>query len=301
MNADDTLCGVCYESYDTNDEDRITRLLPCSHSACHSCLGKLVKFDRVLRVNYLVCPECRKKHNVGNGVRRFPENRYILNFMKREKQQKRFKLCEEHDRDISLYCASCKENICQICMLERHVKHPIQDLVQKQKEIVDTRIDKLVTEIENYVDRYLTQENYVCDKYVQDVNLLRRVQKKLNETFENLIEEILNQKTAFRAKIDKRVSEARSHLSRLGEIRNLTNLKTETEVEVLMNSVAKIEQEQSTATEVITYKYLDYNSDCLETCTDRMSNVRGELVEKDMFSCRCTEVNFQSEGMTKPL
>ena len=113
--ADDmTECPVCLKIYDES-EVRMPRLLPCSHTICHGCLGTVIKG------NSLVCTECKTKHQAAYGPKTFFQNRYILRLLKikkemddilKAKDQKpapvsnlpNFSECERHNRLLSLYC-----------------------------------------------------------------------------------------------------------------------------------------------------------------------------------------------------
>ena len=65
-------CCVCFETY-VWQGDRCPKLLPCSHTICLQCLGKLVVEEQVQ------CPECRECHQVpSQGTQAFPTNRYVL-------------------------------------------------------------------------------------------------------------------------------------------------------------------------------------------------------------------------------
>ena len=108
---DTTDCPICYEQFDA--EIYVPRLLPCSHSVCKRCITELLR-DK----DFLICPQCRKKHGAETGLHAFPENKYILKFVDfMEKslnvlQVKKFKICTEHSKDFSLYCIRCQKPIC---------------------------------------------------------------------------------------------------------------------------------------------------------------------------------------------
>ena len=80
-------CQICFETFKETGE-HIPRLLPCTHTLCETCIGHLVSD------NSLTCPECRVKHSATNGVKSFPQNKYILMNMKR----KSFKALETVDK-----------------------------------------------------------------------------------------------------------------------------------------------------------------------------------------------------------
>ena len=160
----------------------IPRLLPCSHSACHSCLEKLVRKNRVQKgstkywTRYLVCPECRKKHTVSAGIKAFPQNRYIINRLKPKVDpgRRRFKECKNHKRDISLHCQNCASDIYQICMLTEHQTHAVVDLIEREKGRLDARIDKVQSDIRLSVTSYEGSKKEVDKKITENIASLRK-------------------------------------------------------------------------------------------------------------------------------
>ena len=95
-----TNCSVGFEYYGI--EGCQPRLLPCTHTACESCLQML------LRENSVICPRCRKKHNADNGIRTFPLNKYIISQF--EDSLSTEKLNEKIDK-LRLYFRQCRDNL----------------------------------------------------------------------------------------------------------------------------------------------------------------------------------------------
>ena len=91
--ADDmTNCSVCFEVY-AETGSHIPRLLPCTHTVCEMCIRQLIQGKEALN-----CPECRVRHPAHNGVKTFPQNKYILTHIKRQiPQQKENKTKEKEN------------------------------------------------------------------------------------------------------------------------------------------------------------------------------------------------------------
>ena len=132
-------CPVCFEDYRPNDDNSIPRLLPCSHTLCGKCTQGLIQKKS------LQCPECRKRHPAENGVRSFPQNKYILLTVRRKTSlaeektqafQQNLETCLVHGRELGLYCAetSCQNEICSLCLTSSHRGHDVVDLMQLKKE-----------------------------------------------------------------------------------------------------------------------------------------------------------------------
>ena len=63
-------CQVCLEDFE-EDGAHVPRLLPCTHTLCHTCIGQLIRGD------WIECPECREKHEAKKEEKSFPQ---IKNF-----------------------------------------------------------------------------------------------------------------------------------------------------------------------------------------------------------------------------
>ena len=63
-------CAVCYEMY------KKPKYLPCHHSCCEECIGKLLKESKI------VCPECRETStSLPGGVKDLSNNLLIIHLM----------------------------------------------------------------------------------------------------------------------------------------------------------------------------------------------------------------------------
>ena len=114
-------CQVCFEEF-TEDGAHVPRLLPCTHTLCHSCIGRMIQ-DRKLE-----CPECRVKHEAKNEEKSFPQNKYILSQLKRKLNKRR--ILQKNLQDVknigrsSTYSAKvlAVRNQFAECALERNIK-----------------------------------------------------------------------------------------------------------------------------------------------------------------------------------
>ncbi len=143
-----TNCQVCYEEF--NQEMHLPRLLPCSHTTCHSCLEHLVRQTP----QQIRCPQCRSSHRVGQeGVKSFPQNKYILHNINSSRTSDK---CDEHKKELVLYCKDpCKEAICPKCYTLVHKAHDVIDLDSQNDENVknlNDRADTVISLIESGIN-----------------------------------------------------------------------------------------------------------------------------------------------------
>ena len=71
-------CGICLEEYQDSGS-HVPRLLPCTHTLCEKCLIELLGQQGGAK---LTCPECRTHHAAPKKQRTFPQNKYLLSFIK---------------------------------------------------------------------------------------------------------------------------------------------------------------------------------------------------------------------------
>ena len=141
-------CQVCFEEFE-EDGDHVPRILPCSHTLCHTCV------ERLIHENKIECPECHEKHETKKEGKTFPQNKYILVNIKRRPTLKEENLvspqlpevdvCEKHNRPRSLFCikADCQKLVCPLCLKDEHRNHDFEDAKQILKEKRNVLVDNM--------------------------------------------------------------------------------------------------------------------------------------------------------------
>ena len=61
-------CQICFEHFE-EDGDHVPRIVPCHHTLCEKCVKGMI------RENKIICPECRKEHEVKNQEKSFQQNK----------------------------------------------------------------------------------------------------------------------------------------------------------------------------------------------------------------------------------
>lgn len=79
----DAQCPICYGEF-AETGGHVPRLLPCSHTFCDTCIRAWLRGRPAL-----VCPECRQRHPAPHGPRSFPQNKYVLNYVRIKKKDER--------------------------------------------------------------------------------------------------------------------------------------------------------------------------------------------------------------------
>ena len=140
-------CQVCFEEFEETG-NHVPRLLPCTHTLCETCMGKLIRGDK------LKCPECRQTHPATRGRKSFSQNKYILVNIKRStstngqtisSKQPQADLCERHNRPRELFCTEdlCQKLICHLCLKNEHRNHDFEEAQQ----IIEEKRNMLVEHV----------------------------------------------------------------------------------------------------------------------------------------------------------
>ena len=120
----------------------IPRLLPCSHTICVKCVTKVLGSR-----NFLICPQCRKKHAAYSGVNAFPCNKYILRHLQPRNKSFTFGACQQHGGELNMFCKGegCSKDICRLCLLENHFGdgHDVVDIVQEENNKAKTKLHRV--------------------------------------------------------------------------------------------------------------------------------------------------------------
>ena len=306
---DITTCPVCFETYDLNG-DHIPRILPCFHTLCEKCLVELLQDEESL-----LCPECRVKHSADNGLKAFPQNKYIVEHIRKIKeiQENKFKKCEEHSRDHSLFCqnAECKRPICQLCMIKEHRSHEVEDMAHVLRGKFSTlvgRIDSMVKQVEHNKNLFVLTGAEVEKLYQPCIKNIEECRDKsiemLHGMFERKIQAIKDSSNKTKTDIEKDIKLTDEKLAFLDNIR-----KTTTESKSTLEDFAKIEEliddiamKENASDSVKTYLYPSYvyDRDCYERASKMIGNTHfNGIYEVVMQRTKGSDSNKQIEKNIK--
>ena len=129
-------CQVCFEEF-TYDGAHVPRLLPCTHTLCHMCIGQLIQGQKI------ECPECRKKHEARVEEKSFTQNKFVLIQMKGRPPKldhAQPEKCKEHGKELNIFCTEpgCQEIICHLCFSFDHKKHKVVYVEERMNKEMDT-------------------------------------------------------------------------------------------------------------------------------------------------------------------
>ena len=173
---DSTHCPICFEPYEDTG-DRLPRLLPCTHTLCHACVGELITRST------LVCPQDRQGHPAFQGARSFPQNKYILNHLKRQEEKgELFEVCRRHKKKMFFYCKDCKVVICPVCIQQKHQKHRIIDFFREKLDVVP-----LIEKLNGYRNELLATKEEIDEDCKDKIIRLRKNKEDLFKLLDDKI------------------------------------------------------------------------------------------------------------------
>ena len=204
-NNDSTTCPVCFELY-TKTGKQIPRLLPCSHTLCHSCTVTLIKNGK------LECPTCRQVHHAKKGKLIFPQNQYILKQLEKKPFEGEYQICNQHDREKNLYCKDiwCQTGICSVCLTENHSRHAVVDFL---------------TVKENIINDVAAEAERLSKSFVDQKGKLTNLWFKINYMYSQNLEKVNNSRTHFTDSIQSNLDKLEDFLQKLVKIKKQTNPK----------------------------------------------------------------------------
>ena len=229
-------CRVCYEIFD-EDGDHVPRLLPCTHTLCHSCIGRMIKYGK------LECPECRVKHEAKNEEKSFPQNKYILGQLKRKSINQEnfiipeFAKCEEHEKELNLFCQSpgCEKPICRICLRQHHREHDVIDIEEHLKNDLLKDVSSTVNMFDQKVEILFNVKADITERCNETVEALERKRKEINDAIDEMKGEVKKMNEEENLRVDNEVSTMKSNIEHLRVITQTTENKKETSHEEILN------------------------------------------------------------------
>ena len=188
-------CPVCFEPY-KEVGGNIPRILPCHCTLCHRCIGKLLKGNTV------VCPQDRQAHVAVNGIISFPQNKYILMYIKKNSKDVKIEkhFCKKHKEAEKLFCRAeeCRRPICARCQNAFHEGHYVVDLkdeVKDNQKSLLAKIDDQMKNLKECKEKLIDTKQELCNNLDRNMARLSRRKKEQCELFDERLAKINTQMT----------------------------------------------------------------------------------------------------------
>ena len=170
--------------------------------------------------NTLCCPVCRTVHN---RVHTFPQNMYIIAYMKRNNF---FAKCKEHfDKELSLFCkaAGCQQPICQLCLIKGHLSHKVVDIVEEQKqneEAIKNIADDLISKLTAAQSSLLKTKGCLEKKNGTALAVLKKRKTEAIQFFNIIIQIVSGQMNTSNEEVDQQLGIISRELKLVNGVKN---------------------------------------------------------------------------------
>ena len=282
-------CQVCFEDFE-EDGAHVPRLLPCTHTLCHTCIGQLIQGDKI------ECPECREKHEAKKEEKSFPQNKYILVHMKRrtpklQRDQSQTEKCREHGKELNIFCKEpgCQRIICLTCLSHDHKKHEFVEIEERRKEAIDIlqkNIKTVTANLERKIQNITKAKEDVAEKFEKNLKELMMEKEEMMKQYDAMIKETRNQMKEVNIKAKRDLNTMTENLNLLHDMNtnaHATEGVTYRDVVHKLDTVSSIiENVDKHLTGTRTYEYHIYtrNTETKVTKREILVNIKEEVPEE---------------------
>ena len=257
-------CPVCYEDFQENG-DHVPRLLPCSHTSCEQCIKQLIQYNK------LKCPECKSTHKTPDKEKSFPQNKYVLTYVRRqaasvdeeEAEVKLIEACEEHWKELILFCRTeaCQKPICPTCLTRTHQEHKVVEIEEEKIAELCRNIESVERKLEAKVKTINKSKEDIEKKTGTNITKMKKVKEEMNRKFDKMIEETEDEMSNVQLTINNEVCEIKENLELLKSIKENTAEEPRKYEEIMnkletVNGIDEITKEHFSGRR--SYMYLEY-------------------------------------------
>ena len=161
MSESPTTCPICYNEYD-NEKHIPKMILPCGHSICSFCLGKILRTRK--------CPIDRQKFiRTLRKIADFPKNTTVLGLIEEFKHYKS-QLCDKHKEPKTFVCLTDQIRICGACSRLEHKRHNCRHIEEIREQANKKKVQLQDIHQEITTRKQKTQSDILTEKlnYVED-------------------------------------------------------------------------------------------------------------------------------------
>ena len=290
-NFDETThCPVCFEAYEESG-NHLPRILPCFNTLCESCIKKLLK-----NTNFLICPIERDPHAAPKGEVTFPQNKYIVSHLRKNKIEDvekarlvgvKFQICKTHGRDMSLFCKEkgCQTPICSLCLLQSHKSHTIEDIVEVQAQESDklsAKIKILRGDLQSYKNKMEVLKKDMEDKHSECKARIDEAKEEMEKLYEALYAEAEDHRNKQLREMDEKIASVSERLIILDSVKE--NTDKDTQYTEIASRRKKVQDVTDSLLGNMTYKYVQFDKKKIEK--EEMKDLFGSLEEKEYLGSR---------------
>ena len=273
-------CQVCFHEF-REDGEHIPRLLPCTHTLCETCIGQLIRNDK------LECPERRKVHEA-KDVKSFPQNKYILTQIKRKSHDDGgtlfgTEICKEHQKELILFCteSACQKAICILCLKQSHRKHGFTDVEDGRKEVALQSVVSIKRNLQTKIAMIAATRDDVKTQTENCISDIIKEKEAIIKHFETMIKDAEEKDEEMMTKLNNEITTLTENLSLLTTIEKKIAEEAGPEQNLKTDEFETLKELKENANKFLsgkrTYTYLEY-----APRDSSAPSVYGSIVETDL-------------------
>lgn len=201
-------CSICLEVY------KQPKSLTCQHAFCIKCINGL-PVELAMGRPIIKCPTCRKPTLFPKNGRTsdippaFHVNSMIGLYESAQTAKSKapsLTKCSRHDRDLEIYCETCKELVCTICVFREHKDHGcglVVDLVSKHVHEVREGLET----IKNQVGVVLEALGTMNTREKEIVEHGESLKREITSLSESLVEAVRHSDEQLRECVDSMIQQ----------------------------------------------------------------------------------------------
>ncbi|XP_048376122.2 zinc-binding protein A33-like [Stegostoma tigrinum] len=228
--TEEAVCAICLDFF----TEPVT--LDCGHNFCRSCITQSWEIKEINS-----CPECRevfpeRNLRVNRVLANLAEEARKLKLDSKEKESK--PRCEEHQRELKLFCETDKKLLCEVCVIKQeHRDHHfvrIKDAVDIYKGQLKSSLDSLTEKKSAALQMELNQKRKISQVREQASSLQTHITSEfakmhqiLNEMVQRLLRDLEEEEKRIVQTMEKNHREIQENLKSIEE--NLSKLQKQME------------------------------------------------------------------------
>ena len=229
------------------------------HSICAKCItSKLCSRSECS----FECPQCEELCTFAGGVEFIRDNGYILAYLKTKVNEQEAKpQCQQHEREIILYCDSCQEYLCSLCSRTEHQLCNIFGLQEeKLSESLRLKFKYLKKTLENKRQMFLKGKHDNDQKAQTCIEQIKSdKEQKLKEVtmlFDEHIKAVSEQNMQVNSDIDNSVAEIDANIEKIEDFERNGDSATSMSMIVATKDIQQRTQALSRRSVVNSYEYV---------------------------------------------
>jgi len=201
-------CGTCLCMYDGHENT--PKLLPCSHTVCLECLGRIVA--TFARDSQFRCPICRELITIPRGgVQALPPSFLVNQLLDLMASQRREVVpkCSTHANQELLFCETCDSVFCTTCTggshkpagggttgaatppISDHTVIPFSIAIKRMSEILIYKANECTAKLNSANDMVTSEMHRLDHNADQSFNVVNQLFEEVSAAIERRREQVL--------------------------------------------------------------------------------------------------------------